>query len=171
MAEEDSEALRVARVRVDEWTSERASLCAGIQQGNSELEALAARSCELEVVAATRYGELGFLMLAVQSLKGLVPTCKDGSTTAEARACKTLNKMSELPALVEGLSPTIGGERACHAKLVDVELIHVLSVITAALLESESTVREAICDERDGFDVEVFSDALGRSAVGPSDQA
>lgn len=52
----------------------------------------------------TRNGELGIVVRAVRSLKGRIAAGEDKASTAEAQDCKTLNKMSELQVLVEGLS-------------------------------------------------------------------
>lgn len=79
--------------------------------------------------------------------------------------------MSELRILVKRLNRTIGGERACLAGLVDAELVRIRSVITAAILESERMVSEAICDVHDGLPAEASSDEPGPSAGGSSDQA
>lgn len=81
-----------------------------------------------------------------------------------------LNKMSELLALVEGMGRTVGGKCKCVAELIDAVLNQVQSVIIAVLLESESTVSEAISDVRDGFHVEAFSDSLGPSGGGLSNR-
>lgn len=92
---------------------------------------------EQEVAAATCDAELGVVRRTVQLLKGRVATNEDGVNTAEAQACKTLDRMSKLRPLVEILKWTDGGEQACVARLVNAEFVHVLLVITAALSESE----------------------------------
>lgn len=50
------------------------------------------------------------------------------------------------------------------AVLVDAELVHVLTFITAALLENGGAVGEAICNLCDGFLVEVPPNAASPSA-------
>lgn len=73
------------------------------------------------------------MVQALRCLENLVAARKDRANTAEFRACKTLNNMSDLQALVEGLDHTVVGERLCVWELVHSELIRVLSVTTATL--------------------------------------
>lgn len=88
-----------------------------------------------------------------------------------ARACNALDKMSRLLAFVEGLNRTVGGRRACVVGLINAEMVRVWSVITAALLESKGTFREAMCDVHDRFPVEASFDVLGPCVGGSCDQA
>lgn len=96
-------------------------------------------------------------------MQGRVSAGEDRANRVEARARKTLDRMFELRAVVEGLNQTVSGEHASVAGLTDADLVSVRSFITAALSESEGTVREAMCDVRDGFTVETSSDALDLS--------
>lgn len=84
-AEEDFEALRVARLHVDVWTSERTSLPARNEQVKGKRDTLAARIRKLEVAAATCYGNLCVVVRAVQSWKRRV--------AAESRALETVEMM------------------------------------------------------------------------------
>lgn len=70
VAEDDLESLRVACVRVDKLTAERASLAAGTDPAKLESGTLAARIRDLEVAAGTRYRELGVVVQSVRTLKG-----------------------------------------------------------------------------------------------------
>lgn len=79
--------------------------------------------------------------------------------------------MSELQALVEGLKCTIAGECARAAWLIDAQLILVRYIMTAALLDSEGRVSNAICHVCDGPLVDVSSGTLGLSPGGSSDQS
>lgn len=163
-AEKDSEFLRVSLVCVDELTAERESLATRTAQAMVERDFLAARICELEVAAATSDEELGIVGRAMWTFRGRVATGEDRANTEDALACETIDKMSELRALVEGLNWTVSGQRARVVELVNAESICVLLVITAALSESEGTVSEAICHVYDGFPVEASSDAPAPSA-------
>lgn len=89
---------------------------------------------------------------------------------AEAQACQVLDKKYKLWAFVHGLSKIDVDERAHIANPVNVQLICVRLVITAALLESEGTVRLTISLIRDGCPVDAFYDPLGMSAGGSSNQ-
>lgn len=102
---------------------------------------------------------MGVLGWAVWSLKCRAATGKDRMNTAEVRALETLDKMSDLLTLVEGLNWTVSGGSVRVAEVADTELIHAWSVITATLSDNESTVREAICDVCGSFPVEASSDA------------
>lgn len=86
---------------------------------------MAARIRELQVAAATHDGELGVVVWAVRSLNSSVAACKVRVNAAATRASETLDKMSKLRALGAGPIWTVGGERACVAELVDVDLIRV----------------------------------------------
>lgn len=74
-----------------------------------------------------------------------------------------MKKISERRALVKGLKQTVGCERARVTGRTDAELVRVWFVITAAPLERERTVIDTICDVRDGFPIEGFSDGPGPS--------
>lgn len=80
----------------------------------------------------------------MQSLKGRAPAGKDGANTAEPQARETLDRLSKLRALVKGLDLTVSGDRASISGIDDAELVDVRLVITAALLESESPVCDAV---------------------------
>lgn len=83
------------------------------------------------------------MVLAVLSFKSQVASeCM--VIRAEALACKTLDKMSQLQVLAEGLHRTVGSEPTRVPELFDAELIRVWSDITMAFLESEGSVREKI---------------------------
>lgn len=83
---------------------------------------MAARIGKLEGAAATRDVELSIPVWAVQSPKRRATAGEDGSSTAEARARDTWDKMSDLRALVAGLNRTVGSERARIAGLFGTEL-------------------------------------------------
>lgn len=111
------------------------------------------------------------MVRALGSLKVLVAVNYDRSNTAEAQAQKKLDKMFKPWVLVEGPNRTVGSELARAAGLVDAEFVCVREVITAAQLESEGTVSEAICNVHDDFPVYSSSDAPIPSAGGSPDQA
>lgn len=170
-AEKDLEVLRVTCACVEKLMAECASLTEGTEQAKAERGTLASRIHELEATAATGHGDLGFAGRTVWSLKGRVAAGGDSANTAEAQARKTLDKMFELRALVEGLNQTVGGEHARVTRLADAELVHVRSVITVDLSQIEGTVSEAICNRSESFPVEASSDAPGLSDGDSSDQA
>lgn len=91
--------------------------------------------------------------------------------TPEAWAYNTLDKMSELWALVKGLNRTLGGECVRVLGLIDAELVRVWPVITAAQSKSEGMVREVIYDGCDSFSAKASSDAPVSFSRGSSDQA
>lgn len=108
------------------------------------------RIWELKVAAATPHRVLRVLGQAVRSLKGRVAANEDKANTAEAGACKTLGKWSQLCGPAEGLDRTVCGECAFVVGLIEADLVPVRSVITTALSESEGTAREEICHGCDG---------------------
>lgn len=168
---EDSGALRAARARVNELTAERASLTSGTEQAKGERDTLAPRICKLEGPATTFEGEIGIVVRAVRSLKSRVAEGEDRVSTEEVRARETLDKMSKLRAPVKGLNRTVVGEHARVTELLKAELVRVLSVITAALSESEGKVSNALCGVRDGFPVDACFDTPAPSAECLSEQA
>lgn len=170
-AEDDSRTFCVACERADKVKAERVSTSWGIEQAKAERDSLAARIRELEAAAATQYGEVGVRVQAVLSLKGRIASGEDRANTEEVPACETLEKMSELRALLEGLSTNVGSECARVVGLGDAELVHVRLGITAALSERGATVSEGICKVPDSFPVKAAYDAAGLSAEGSSDQA
>lgn len=111
------------------------------------------------------------MVRAVRYLKCLVSAGKCRANTAEALACKALDRMSELQALVEKLKGAVGDVHACVAEIFNAELILFRSFITAVLSDSESTVSKAICDICDCFPVEASSDAADPTAGGSAYQA
>lgn len=139
-AEEDSESLHVARALVAELTAELASLAAGNKHTMPECNTLTARIRELKVAAVIRDGDLGAVVRAGRSFKGRIVTGDDRANTAEAQACQTLDKISELWALVGGLNRIVVVKRAQVAGLVEAKLGRNWSVITSALSESEGPV-------------------------------
>lgn len=126
---------------------------------------------KLKATAATCRVEVGLEVGAVRSLEGRIARGENSVNTAEAGTRKTLNKMSELQELVEGLNQTVCGKRVKDAQLVYVELIHVRMGNNAVSLDSEGTAGEAKCKVRDGFASGVFPDALGPSDSGLSDHS
>lgn len=72
-------------------------------------------------------------MRAVWSLKSRVSAGEYRANTAELRDLETLEKISKLLVLVEGLNQTFGGLHELVAKLFNAELICAQSVIIAAL--------------------------------------
>lgn len=97
----------------------------------------------------------------MQSLKGRVAASEESASTAEDRARETLDKISELRALVRGLSWTVDGDWAHVVGMVDAELLRVWEVITVAQGDSQGRISEASCGAGDVFPVEGFSDAPG----------
>lgn len=83
---------------------------------------------------------------------------------------QNLDKLFKLWAFVQRLRRTSGGEHVRVAELVDEEKFRVWFVITAAQLESESTVSEAMCGVYHGFPVEASSDAWGLRIWGSPDE-
>lgn len=114
----DAKALHLARVRIDDFSAERASLAAGVQQAWAELDTLANLICKLEVAVTTHHGEFRVVLRAVKSLKELVTAGRTRAITAEGRARETLDKMSDLHSLVELLTGIIeeesGGVAGCR---------------------------------------------------------
>lgn len=160
------EARRVVRAPVEKLTPERASLNVQAEKTEVVFDTVSACICELEVAAGTPGGGLGVVMQAARALKGGVGVDEDKANATEVWAHDMLDEMFEHRALVEGLNPTVGGERARDAGLVDTELIRVRSGNTVALLESEGTVSDGICDTGCNFTVETFYGALGPFAGG-----
>lgn len=111
------------------------------------------------------------MVRAARSLNGPVTVGKDEGNTAEAQAPKAVDKMSDLWALVKGLSQTPGGKRGRGLGRVDADRVRIRSVITAGLSESKRTVTEAICDGRNGLLVEASFKVPGPSIGGSSHQA
>lgn len=103
--------------------------------------------------------------------EGLVAAGKDMGHMREGRDLKTLDKISELEALLEGLNRIVGGYCPRFAGLVDAGLVEIRSVLTAALPESEIRVHEEVCNVCDTFPVDLSSDALGPPAGGSFHQA
>lgn len=104
LAEEDLEALHVAFMSVVELAAQIASLTAENEHTRVEHDILADRIRKPDVAAVTLDGELGGLVRSVRSLKGRIAAVEDIAKTAEAQACETLDRMSELQALVEWLN-------------------------------------------------------------------
>lgn len=69
----------------------------------------------MDVAAVTFHRRVGVSMLGVRFLKGLVANVDDRANTVEVTDCKMLDNISELWALVEGLSWAVGHERSCTA--------------------------------------------------------
>lgn len=113
-------------------TAERASLSAGTEQARAEHDTFATCIHEREVTAATRDEELDVVVQGELYLKSLIAAGEYRPSTAGDRAHETLNKISELQALVERRNRTVGGKHAGVAELVDAELIPVWLDITAA---------------------------------------
>lgn len=65
---------------------------------------------------------------------------------------------------MKGLTQAVGEQCVQVADLVDDEMLNVCSVITAALNESECSVREVICNMHDG--IVVGSTLNGSGATG-----
>lgn len=78
-------------------------------------------------------------------MKECVAAGKNCTSTAEAWARETLDKMSKLFLVVEGLTRTLDGKCARFADLVETELSQVRLVITAALSDRYEPVGDAIC--------------------------
>lgn len=107
-AEKGSKSLCVERALADKLMTERASYASGTEPAKAKRETLAARTCEFEAAAASCHGELGVVVRRVQSLKGRFAVHEDRANTAEARAHGTLDEMTELRALINGLNPPLG---------------------------------------------------------------
>lgn len=97
--------------------------------------------CKPEGFAETCDGEVGAVMWAMQSFKDRFAAGEDKETTADTRARQTLDKMPELYVTVEGPNRTVGGKRARILELVDAELIRIWLFTTAALSQSEGTLK------------------------------
>lgn len=158
--EEESEALRVTPACVYELTAERTSLTTGLSLEMKSVTPWIPVFSEVEVAAATRNEKLGVVVWAVWLLKRRAAVREVKVKMAETQARETLYIMSGPQALVKEVIRTVGGDCAHIAELVERELIG-RSIISAALLESEGTVSEAICSVCDSFSVEAFSDAPG----------
>lgn len=91
----------------------------GSQQTKADCDTLAARICELEVAAETRYIELGIVVRAVRSLKGGFAAGEHRANNAEARVRETLDRMSKLCALVNWLDGTVDGKGCASLGLHD----------------------------------------------------
>lgn len=130
-----------------------------------------ARIRELELAAATFDGELSVKVPSMWFLKGGLAGSEDRGNSGEACTCQMLDMMYKLRSLVKGLHRTVCGEETRVAGLTNAELVRSLSVITAALSGSESSVRMAICIVCHGFQFQAYSDARSPSAGGPSDQS
>lgn len=103
-------------------------------------------------------------MRAARSFKGRIAAGEFRANSAEARDREMLEKMCELRAFVGGLNRTINTKRARVVGRLDAELVCVQYVINVALLESEGTVSELMCDMRAGFHAKTSSDAPSQSA-------
>lgn len=110
-------------------------------------------------------------MRSARWLKAFIAAGEDEANSARAGAQKTFDKMSELRPLVKKLNQTVGGKRVCVAGLIDAVLVHIQSVITSSLSESEDIVSKVIRHRRDSFPVAAFSETPGPSARSSSDQA
>lgn len=73
----------------------------GLSGQRHSMKNLVALVLELDAAAETRDGELGALRQSMRSLKRPVRAEKDRANKTEARAHKTLDKLSELRTLVE----------------------------------------------------------------------
>lgn len=73
----------MAHASVDQVEADRALLAKRTAQAKEDCETLDARICELEVCAAILDDELGVVLRAVQSLKGLVAAGEDRASIAE----------------------------------------------------------------------------------------
>lgn len=133
-------------MHVEKLTAERESLTVGTEKKKVEHDTLAARIRELKVVAATKHRELGIVVRVMLSSRAFAADDEDRANAAVARARETLYKMYEFRKLVRAVNRNVGGKRLLVVRLVDAELLRVRPVITAALLESEGTVCEAIYD-------------------------
>lgn len=144
---------------------------AGSELAQAERETLANPIVKLEFAAAKSDGELGVVFRAVDSLKERVATGSNRASTAKVQACETLDKMSELRSLIDGLTQTVGGEHVQVAGLVEMELFRVCLIVTAPLIESEGTVINTIYGMLDNFPVEASQSmpgpSTGNSSVPP----
>lgn len=102
----------------------------------------------------------------MQSLKEHIAAGDARASAAEARACKTLDKISKLRPLVEWLTRTVGVEVRRVARLVEVELSQVQFILKAALTEIACTVSGAICGLHGCFPVDVLRALPDPSAGG-----
>lgn len=138
--------IQVVPACIGQLRAERASLTAGTEQSKAEPDIWAARIRWLEAAEVTCNGELGVLSQTVRLLEAPVTALQDRENTAEDLACKMLNMMSELLALVEVQTRTVSGALACVSASVGAELVRIQSGTTQALLESGATVIDPICD-------------------------
>lgn len=121
-AQEDLEALRVGRARVDELATVRSSSTAGKEQSKAESGILTANIRDLQAADVTRDGELGVMERVMWSLKGRDSAGEARANMGEDRGQETLNKMFERWALVKGLNRSFGVACTCVAGLVNEDL-------------------------------------------------
>lgn len=92
------------------------------EQAKAKLDTLPALIREIELGDAPRKWKLSVLAWDMQSLQGRITASIGRASTAEVRACQTLEKKSKHQTFVKGLKQTIRCKRACVATLVDAEL-------------------------------------------------
>lgn len=91
---------------------------------------------------------------------------QDRASTAEARACKMLDRMSELElrVAVKKMTCNVKCKLVRVAQHIDAALISIQLVIFGTLSEIDAEASETIWDERNSFSVGLSSDATGPSA-------
>lgn len=100
----------MAHVPVDELTAGCASLAVRAKQAQTKRDTLAIHFRGLEVAVATRDGELGVLVWAVQSQEELIAAVKTWASAAGVLARNKFDKMFEFCLFVEGLNSIVGRE-------------------------------------------------------------
>lgn len=103
--------------------SERASLTVGTEPPGTEHDTLATWIFELESAAAIRDGMLSALVPDVRLLKSSVEASDGSSSTTQARACDTSDKISELQANVNERNQKVKSKCACITEIIKGESI------------------------------------------------
>lgn len=106
----------------------------------------------------------------MQSLKSRIAVGYKQAHTTDARVCDTVNKISDLRTIVNGLNRTVRGDRAHVAEIGILQSIGVQLVITTALVDSGSAVSDVICEECNEFNIESYSEPFGPYVEGSSNQ-
>lgn len=84
--EDDSEALRVGRARMDELTTDPSSLTAKAEQAKARRDIFATGICELVSAARTQHKGIFVVVRIMRLLKGSFAAGEDRANTVEARS-------------------------------------------------------------------------------------
>lgn len=143
-------------------------LAAAARQARSERYIFRNRTCERDVAAATCDEELVVGIRALQSFMAPIEATNTHANMVEGRARETIDNMSKLRSLDERLTLTVSKEHARVAKLVEVQLSGMFSVVAAALSKIESAIRNASCGKPAQFDFKASSVSSDPSAESPT---